>query len=165
MSYHLRRKDKEITDQAELRRILKTSKYITISLCRDNQPYLVSLSHGYDEEKNCLYFHCAKVGKKNDYIRSNDAVWGQAIIDSGYVNGECDHMFSSVHFSGKIAFVDDQLEKQAAMKCMIQQLDQNPQAIVDKTRSDRLNTVAIGRINIESMTGKKHEPKKKQDKN
>jgi nitroimidazol reductase NimA-like FMN-containing flavoprotein (pyridoxamine 5'-phosphate oxidase superfamily) len=54
MTFHLRRKDKEITDVNTLKKILKTTKYITIALSADNQPYLVSLSHGYDEEHNCL---------------------------------------------------------------------------------------------------------------
>jgi nitroimidazol reductase NimA-like FMN-containing flavoprotein (pyridoxamine 5'-phosphate oxidase superfamily) len=87
MKYRLRRKDKEISDQTELRNILKITKYVTIALCMDNRPYLVSLSHGYDETRNCIYFHCAKAGKKIDYIKSNNTVWGQAIEDHGYAEG------------------------------------------------------------------------------
>ena len=74
MKYHLRRKDREITDQTELKRILRSTKYVTIAMAMNNQPYLVSLSHGYDETRNFLYFHCAKVGIKNDYIKSNNNV-------------------------------------------------------------------------------------------
>ena len=64
MSFHVRRKDREITDTAALKEVLKSTKYVTIALCMDNEPYLVSLSHGYDETRNCLYFHCANEGKK-----------------------------------------------------------------------------------------------------
>ncbi len=59
MSFHVRRKDQEITDSDELKKILKSTKYVTIAFCMENEPYLVSLSHGYDEKRNCLYFHCA----------------------------------------------------------------------------------------------------------
>jgi len=52
MSFHVRRKDREITDPNELRQVLKTTTYVTVALCMDNEPYLVSLSHGYDEAKN-----------------------------------------------------------------------------------------------------------------
>jgi nitroimidazol reductase NimA-like FMN-containing flavoprotein (pyridoxamine 5'-phosphate oxidase superfamily) len=159
MKYHLRRKDRQINDKTELKRILKTTKYVTVALSMNNQPYLVSLSHGYDEIRNCLYFHCAKVGKKIDYIKSNNSVWGQALMDRGYAEGKCDHLFASIHFQGKITFVKDTKEKQKAIECMIRQLDKNPKAIIARLKPERLKAVNIGRIDIEEMTGKKHETK------
>lgn len=66
MTYHLKRKDLEITDVNIIKKILKSTKYVTIALSMDNKPYLVSLSHGYDEKRNCIYFHCAGEGKKLD---------------------------------------------------------------------------------------------------
>ena len=57
--YHLRRADKEISDPALLRKILKTAQYVTIAMSVEDQLYLVSLSHGFDEEQNCIFFHCA----------------------------------------------------------------------------------------------------------
>jgi len=101
MTFHVRRKDKEITDPKTLRKILKTAQYVTIAMSMDNQPYLVSLSYGYDETHNCVYFHCAKEGKKLDILKANNIVWGQALLDYGYEQGECDHMYASVHFAGK----------------------------------------------------------------
>ena len=62
--YHIRRKEKEITDHQILRRILKETKYVTIAMVKDNDPYLVSMSHGYDEKNHCLYLHSANEGKK-----------------------------------------------------------------------------------------------------
>jgi uncharacterized protein len=49
MSFHVRRKDREITDPEEMQHILKVTKYVTVALCMQNEPYLVSLSHGYDQ--------------------------------------------------------------------------------------------------------------------
>ena len=106
MRYHVRRKDKEITDEAAMKRILKTTQYVTIAMARDNRPYLVSLSHGYDEEKHCVYFHCAREGKKLDYLKGNSSVWGQAVIDGEYVHGECSHNYASVMFSGDVTFLE-----------------------------------------------------------
>jgi nitroimidazol reductase NimA-like FMN-containing flavoprotein (pyridoxamine 5'-phosphate oxidase superfamily) len=45
-------------------------------MTRDERPYLVSLNHGYDEGNRCIYFHCAKDGKKLEYVEANDSVWG-----------------------------------------------------------------------------------------
>ena len=80
----MRRKDKEITDQAAIKKILYETHYVTLAMVKDNEPYLISLSHVYDEEKNCIYFHCASEGKKLDYLKENNTVWGQAIKDYGY---------------------------------------------------------------------------------
>jgi nitroimidazol reductase NimA-like FMN-containing flavoprotein (pyridoxamine 5'-phosphate oxidase superfamily) len=107
MSFHLRRKDKEITDQNLLKKMLKTTKYVTLAFSDNTQTYLVSLSHGYDEERNCLYFHYAQEGKKLHYLRANNNTWGQALLDFGYVDGECTHLYASVHFSGKVSLIED----------------------------------------------------------
>jgi nitroimidazol reductase NimA-like FMN-containing flavoprotein (pyridoxamine 5'-phosphate oxidase superfamily) len=155
MSFHVRRKDREITDVNLLKKVLKSAKYVTIALCRDNEPYLVSLSHGYDEEHNCLYFHCATEGKKIVFIKANNNVWGQAMIDYGYVDGECSHLYASVHFSGKVTLIDSPDEKRRAIECMIRHLDPNPEVLLKKLNPEKLKTTAIGRIDIEYVTGKK----------
>jgi len=95
MTFHVRRKDREIVDISTLKDVLKSTKYVTIALCIDNEPYLVSLSHGYDEIKNCIYFHCAPEGKKLTYAKANNNIWGQAMLDYG-VTDECDYTYTSV---------------------------------------------------------------------
>jgi nitroimidazol reductase NimA-like FMN-containing flavoprotein (pyridoxamine 5'-phosphate oxidase superfamily) len=155
MSFHVRRKDIEITDTASLKKILKSSTYVTVALSMNNQPYLVSLSHGYDEASNCLFFHCANEGKKLEYLRSNNVVWGQALIDKGYVQGECTHKYASVHFSGRASIIDSFEEKLQALKCMINQLDKNPEKLIANLKPERIKNTTIGRIDIDHMTGKK----------
>jgi hypothetical protein len=160
MAYHMRRSDKEIKDPDELKRILKSTKYVTIALSKDNQPYLVTLSHGYDEKRNCVYFHCAAEGKKIDYIRANNRVWGQAFIDHGYDDGQCNHLFSSVHFSGRVTFIEKPEEKVKAMQCMMKQLEKNPEPMIAKLNAEKLKNARMGRIDIDYMSGKQPEKKK-----
>ncbi len=157
MTYHLRRKDLEITDISVLRRILKSTKHVTIALCMNNEPYLVTLSHGYDEKRNCIYFHCASEGKKIDYMKANSTVWGQAMLDHGYVEGQCSHNFATVQFQGKVTFLDGFEEKREAVECMMRQLDKNPEAMLARLKQERLKTAAFGRIDIDYMSGKKTE--------
>src|SRR3989304_8686973 len=104
--YHVRRKDKEITDAQTMKDLLKSAKHVTLALCKDNEPYLVTLSHGYDESRNCIYFHCAKEGKKIDYIKANNKVWGEVFIDHGYLEGKCNPLYTSVHFSGRVTLIE-----------------------------------------------------------
>ncbi len=121
----------------------------------DDQPYLVSLSHGYDEDRNCIYFHCAREGKKLDYLRANNTVWGQALLDHGYSDGECTHLYASVHFSGRVTFIDDPDEKRRALECMIRQLDSNPESLIGRITPELFDQTMVGRIDIEYLSGKK----------
>jgi nitroimidazol reductase NimA-like FMN-containing flavoprotein (pyridoxamine 5'-phosphate oxidase superfamily) len=152
----IRRKEKTITDLNEIKDILIRTKYVTIALSRSNIPYLVTLSHGYDMDKNCIYFHCASEGKKIDYLDDNNLVWGQAIDDLGYLNGKCSHAFKTAQFKGKITFIKDYNEKKKALTIMINQLEDNPEEILKKqlSRESAINDVTIGRIDIEGLSGK-----------
>ncbi len=155
MRYHMTRDDKEITDEATLRKILKTTKYVTLAMVKDNEPYLVSLSHGYDEENHCIYFHSPKKGKKLDFMRASPGVWGQALLDHGYVEGECTHHFACVMFSGNVSFIEDKEERWAAMSLMNRQLDPNAEDMIAKRKPESLDSAAIGKIKIDYWSGKK----------
>ncbi|MHA1259441.1 MAG: pyridoxamine 5'-phosphate oxidase family protein [Candidatus Heimdallarchaeaceae archaeon] len=152
----IRRKEKAIDDIERLKEIIQTAKYITLAMCKDNEPYLVSLSHGYNSEQHCLYFHCASEGKKISILKENNTIWGQALLDYGYVQGECDHNYASVHFRGRVIFIEDYEEKKAALINMISKLDETPNIIIDKQLADEsFSKVTVGKIEIEYMSGKK----------
>ena len=72
----IRRKEQEIKDKQELISIVQKAEYVTIAMCSDNEPYLVTLNHGYDRNKNCIYFYCAQEGKKIDILKGDE----QAIL-------------------------------------------------------------------------------------
>ena len=151
----MRRKDKEIKDQGAILDIINKTKYITVAMCADNEPYLVTLNHGYDKVNKCLYFHCAKEGKKIGVLQKNNKVWGQALIDKGYVAGTCDHLYASVHFSGRVTFIEDFNEKRTALVTMIEALEKEPEEVIRKQLTrESVQNVRIGRIDIEKMFGK-----------
>ena len=138
-----------------MKKILSDVAYVTIALCKDNQPYLVSLSHGYDPDRNCIYFHCASEGKKIDYLKENNVVWGQAIVDKGYIQGSCDHLYATTQFKGKVTFVNDFEEKKEILTNMVRKLDENPDVLIEKQLTQQsITKITIGRIDIEYMSGK-----------
>ena len=152
----IRRKDKEITSRDEMKSILKTAKYVTLAMCLNDEPYLVTLSHGYDQKRNCVYFHCADEGKKINILKANSLVWGQALVDLGYVQGACDQLYATTQFRGRVTFVEDISEKEHALKVMIESLDKNPEKIMKKQlKPESIQKVRIGRIDIDYMSGKK----------
>jgi uncharacterized protein len=158
MSFHVRRKDREVTDPAAMKNVLKSTKYVTLAMCMDNEPYLVSLSHGYDEAENCLYFHCASEGKKLVYLQANNKIWGQAMLDYGVTN-ECDYDYTSVQFQGTVTLLHSLAEKQHAIEVLVRQLSANPEEKLSKIKPEKLKATTMGRIDIECMTGKMHRTK------
>jgi len=155
MRHHMRRADKEFTEPAKLRKVLRETSYVTLAMAVEGEPYLVSLSHGYDEERNCLYFHCASEGKKLGIMRANPAVWGQVIVDHGYVERECTHRYATVMFRGRVSFIEDPEEKRRALLTMLWQLEPDAGAREKRMKTDELDTTVFGRVDVEYMTGKK----------
>ncbi len=154
----IRRKEKAIKDKEEMIKILQEAKYVTIAMCNDKEPYLVTLNHGYDSEKLAIYFHCAHEGKKIDILTSNNVVWGQALLDMGYVSGKCDHLYATTQFRGTVTFIDDIEEKRHALITMIKQLEPEPEKVIKKQITKKsLKKVNIGRIDIDYLSGKKAE--------
>lgn len=153
---HIRRTEKAIQKKSDMQAIIEQAKYVTIAMSDDNEPYLVTLSHGYDRKRNVIYFHCAQEGKKIEILSNNNIVWGQALVDHGYVQGKCDHLYSTVHFRGTAVFLSDLDEKREALHIMIHQLEDNPDNVINEQITEAsLIRVKIGRIDIDYMSGKK----------
>lgn len=154
MFHKMRRKEKEIADHGEMVSILNKAEYVTIAMCAGDEPYLVSISHAYDGERNCIYFHCAKEGRKIEVLQTNPRVWGQALVDGGYMQGRCDHAFRTTQFSGRVAFVEDAEEKIRALRLMMMKLDKVPEVVAAQLTQESLALAMIGRIDIDFMSGK-----------
>ena len=164
MSYHIRLKELEIVDDDAMKKILASTQYVTIALCKENEPYLVTLSHGYDADQNCIYFHCATEGKKLDYISANSKTWGQALIDEGFIDKECSQHYSSVQFRGEVSFPSKTDEKLQALACMIRQQNKNPLPMLTKLKEldpkTGLKNLLVGRIDREYLSGKRSKREK-----
>jgi nitroimidazol reductase NimA-like FMN-containing flavoprotein (pyridoxamine 5'-phosphate oxidase superfamily) len=154
-SWHTRHPDKAITDPAEIARIVAGQKFLTLALCAENRPYLVTLSHAFDAERNCFYFHCSPVGRKIDLIRANPHVYGQVLEDLGYAPGECEHRYRTVQFDGKAELVADPDEKLRALRLLIDRLEPEPEPVKARLlKPGRLGGVAVMRVTVTGWSGK-----------
>ena len=139
-----------------MKSILKKAKYVTLAMCNGNEPYLVTISHGYDQEENCIYFHCAGEGKKVKILQENGVVWGQALVDGGYVQGSCDQLYATTQFRGRVTFLESLGEKEQALRVLIESLEDNPEQVMEKQlKPESIQKVRIGRIDIDYFSGKK----------
>ena len=156
-TYHSRHPDKAITNPAELSEVVAGQKFLTLALCAENRPYLVTISHAFDAERNCFYFHCSPVGRKMDLIRANPHVYGQVLEDRGYKAGECDHTYRTVQFDGVAEVVTDPGEKLAALRQLIEFLETDPGPVKERNlKTARLDSVAIVRVTVTGWSGKKN---------
>ena len=154
-TWHTRHPDKAITDPAEIARIVAGQKFLTLALCAENQPYLVTLSHAFAAEHGSFYFHCAPTGRKLDNIRANPHVYGQVLEDLGYKAGECEHAYRTVQFDGTAELVTDPDEKLRALRLLVDRLEPEPEPVKARLlRPERLGGVAIVRVMVTSWSAK-----------
>lgn len=155
--YHQRRPEKAITQRHELDGIIRSQKTMTLAMCNNNEPYLTTVNYGYDEPEQCFYFHCAPAGKKVDFLKANPQVWGQIVDDQGYLDGQCNHAYRSIQFSGQAELLDDAQERQRAMDLMVDQLESDPVTMKQRLAGPGvLEKAALFRIRIGAMTGKRN---------
>lgn len=155
--YHMNKKEREIRDQGELIKILNRGKFATVSMCRDNEPYVVTMNYGYDQKKNALYFHSAQKGLKIDFIRYNPHVCATVVEDRGYLKNECNHAYRSVVFWGKMTTIENLEEKKHGLQVLLHHLEESPDKIKERLLKDdhEYKDLGILRLDIQEMTGKK----------
>ena len=149
----MRRKEKEILDREEIESILKKADVCRLGLADNNIPYIVPLNFGYRD--SCLYFHTPRVGKKIDMIKSNNRVCFELDIDHEVVKAEnpCDWAmkYRSVVGYGKAFVLTDAEEKRRALDVIIEHYSGQTGEYAQKL----LDRLAVIKVEIESMTGKK----------
>ena len=153
------KRERQITDEAQILKILDTAKVLHLGLCVNDEPYVVPMNYGYtmEEGKLVLYLHSALQGKKLDMIRSNPRVFFELDCDRLPFEGDkpCQYglVYSSVMGRGTARIVDDVEEKKQAMTTLMK-----TQTGKDFTFEDRLvSIVAVIRIDVSEYTAK-HRP-------
>jgi len=153
------KRERQITDHNEIRRILDTAKVLHLGLAVDNEPYVVPMNYGYtwENEKLVIYLHSAVRGKKLDMIAGNPKVFFALECDEKHFEGEkpCQYgmVYSSVMGRGQARVVEDVEEKKQAMSILMK-----TQTGKDFSFEDRLvSMVAVIRIDVSEYTAK-HRP-------
>jgi len=154
--FHMGKQEREITDNAVKLGILKKAKYMVLALCKENQPYAVSLSYGYDALRNAVYFHCAEEGMKMDFILCNPQVCATVIEDHGYAQDDCTQNYRSLVLWGKLRKVEETDEKKHAFKVMFRHLEGENEAMSARMLNEEDAVVGVGvlRLDIEQIDAK-----------
>jgi len=157
--YHMQKKEREILDKRIYLEIMKNGKFSTISMCRNDEPYIVTLSYGFDEINDCLYFHSAQKGLKLEFLKENQKVCGTILEDLGYVKSSCSHKYRSIVFWGDMTIVENLDEKKHGFDTMLKHLEDNPSKLKKrffKSEESYKNTCLL-KLDISLITGKASE--------
>ena len=153
------KRERQITDQEQIKHILDTAKVLRLGLAVDNEPYVVPMNYGYilEDEKLVIYLHSAVRGKKLDMIRANPKVFFELDCDLTPFDGKvaCQYglSYSSIMGRGEARIVEDVEEKKQAMSILMK-----TQTGKDFSFEDRLvSIVAVIRIDVAEYTAK-HRP-------
>jgi len=150
----MRRKDREITDRAEINAILGAAHLMRIALADGDTPFLVPVFYAFDG--TAIYFHSAQAGTKIDIMKRNNKVCFEISIDHGIVENDVACDFEAQHRTvigfGKVAFVTDDAEKINALDRIVAHFSEKK---FEYPKANLSRTVVI-RIDIESIKGKKH---------
>ncbi len=159
MRYHIQRLERVITDTNEIEAILARCRYAVIALAVDNEPYIVTLTYGYDRREGTLYFHCAKEGRKLDFIRKNPEVCVTIIEEFGDQT-TCDHSYRSLVIRGRIELLEEPKEIDWGIRLMIAQIEQqDPTRLTAKLSpgNPAYDNLQMLKLRIRSVTGKARE--------
>ena len=153
------KRERQITDETQIRTILDTAKVLHLGLCVNDEPYVVPMNYGYclEDGKLVLYLHSALQGKKLDMIRTNPKVFFELDCDRMPFEGKvpCQYglVYSSVMGRGTAHIVENIEEKKKAMSILMK-----TQTGKEFTFEDRLvSIVAVIRIDVSEYTAK-HRP-------
>ena len=156
MKYHMRRGERSLNEWSVYEEILLAGKYATIALAWNNEPYVVTLSYGYDRIERSLYFHCAKHGLKTELIRCNPNACLTIVEDKGYIQNECAHSYRSLVIRGKIQVITDDSRKQKGVDVLINHLERSPEVMKMKLPQKKatFDSMNIWKLTVDEISGK-----------
>jgi hypothetical protein len=149
----MRRKEKEISDRAEIEAVIQDARVCRLGMCDGQTPYVVPLCFGYAAQT--FYFHCAAAGRKLEILEKNPNVCLE--LESGVAvksgKNACDWSmnYRSVIAFGRAARVEAPEAKRRALDLIVARYAPGsfdyPEAALAKT--------VILEVRVQSMAGKR----------
>lgn len=149
----MRRSEREIKSLKEIEEIIQKAAVCHLGLADRSEPYIVPVNFGYKDKS--IYFHSAREGRKIDLIKKNNNVCFEMETDFEIVGAEitCNWgaKYRSVMGTGKAQILEADDAKLNGLKIITGHYGEGKFS-VPKGNLDR---VAVIKIDIEEMTGKK----------
>lgn len=157
----MRRKDREVTELSEIRKVIDTCKVCRMGLIDDEGVYIVPVNYGYELEDGnlILYFHGAKEGKKLELLHKNPKIGIEMDCGHNLVEGKmpCQYSYNYASMIGKgtARITEDPEEKIKALELIMKQ--QTGKDFDAFRKNPKLaNAVTIIRVDVSEYTCKKY---------
>ena len=149
----MRRKEKEMTDRAEIDATIRSARVLRLGLVDGREPYVVPLSFGYDG--GSLYFHCAPQGRKLEVIRTNDLVCFEVdeLLSIAEAADACGWgaRYRSVMGTGRVVILEDPESKRRGLAAIMAQYTDRAHTFPDR----EVDRTCVVRIDVTSLSGKR----------
>ncbi len=152
-------REKMITDEQEIIKILDESKIVHVGMVDGDEPYVVPMNYGYTFEngKLTIWLHGSKRGRKLDIMRKNPKVFFEmecALVPfEGDIACKYGLSYSSLMGKGTAEIVEDVEQKKLGLKVLMK-----AQTGRDFEFEDKMTTiVSVIRIDCTEYTAK-HRP-------
>jgi nitroimidazol reductase NimA-like FMN-containing flavoprotein (pyridoxamine 5'-phosphate oxidase superfamily) len=151
----MRRTDREITDIVEIESILNDATVCRIGLADGDEPYIVPVCFGFKD--GAIYLHSAVSGKKIAMLEKNPRCCFEVDLCDTVLRTEnpCSWgmRYKSIIGFGRTHIISDGEEKKKGLNCIMEHYGSGMHEFSD----DDVRNVCVIRIDINSMTGKKHD--------
>lgn len=154
----MRRKDRAVTDFAEILAIVDRCEIVRLGMIADGRPYVVPMHFGYlaKGETLCLFMHSAREGRKIDTLRESPQVFFEMDGATAVLNDDApchwSASFESVMGEGAITFLEDPTERQQALAALMTRYGFEGEPVFDPAV---MNRTAILRLDVLSVTAKR----------
>ena len=154
----MRRNDREITEETEIRKVLDECKIVHLGFQDCGRVFVVPVNYGYSYEggKLTVYFHGADAGLKRELAESNPVIGFE--IDNGGIMGRaekaCDYTeyYHSIIGSGPVSVVKDREEKKKILTIFMECQDKKHFEFTDRMAAH----VAVYKIEADEFACKEH---------
>jgi uncharacterized protein len=149
--------DKQDIEQhkSQIATILKNGKFCHLSMAVNNEPYVVTINFGYDDE--FLYFHSSQKGKKVEMISANPNVcfevnYGGEIYSNKHA---CNWgtKFRSIIGFGKAELLLEQKDKENALRTIMHKYSGSSD---HEFNANMVSHTSLFRVSLKNVTVKQN---------
>ncbi len=162
------RRERQVTDPAEIKKILDTCQVLHLGLVDGDEPYVVPMNYGYEVagEGNAenepagrlvIYLHGARKGYKLDLMRANPKVFFEMVCGVEPFEGDVACRYGTAYESlmgrGLASMVDDPAEKIHALEVLMK--TQTGKEFTGQFDEKLAAVVSVIRIDVSGYTAKR----------
>ena len=158
----MRRKERLVTEEADIRRILDACGILHLGLYDEGRIYVVPVnySYTYEEGKLSLFFHGATAGLKKELIEKDSRAGfemdtGEKVIPHATNPALYTNAYMSIIGSGRITIIRDKEEAKDIMTGFMKQISGKDWIITD----NMLEGCLVYKLEAEEFQAKKNSPK------